>query len=294
MRDYSDPRGGVASAVRARVVTGLVVGIVTDNAHGAQQTSTGSGDYRVRVKFPSLPSSQGGEVNATGENSDQSYWARVMTFGAAAGGVGLYFLPEIDSEVVCAFVHGDPDQPVVLGTVWNGVHKPAYSNVDGRSETDRFQKNDDKFKLKTEAKKNDVRSISSRQGHELLFNDNLNDPGVVLSSGQKHRIVLNDKDGAPTQIEIYDGREENYILIDTKNKKITVETKTGDILLKAKEKIRLEAKTIETESSAETKMKVGSNFEMSASANMTVKAGGQGEVKASGSLVIKGATVNIN
>ena len=65
---------------------------------------------------------------------------------------------------------------------------------------------------------------------------------MALHTKQKHRIVLDDKDNEPTQIEIYDGKEENYILIDTKNKKITIESKTGDMLLKCKEKFTVEAK----------------------------------------------------
>ena len=141
---------------------------------------------------------------------------------------------------------------VVVGSLWNGKDKPSYSQQGRQSKTKRFQSNDDKFLGKTEAKKNDMRSISTRAKHELVFNDNADKPRVALRSGQKHRIVLNDKDNQPTQIEIYDGKEENYILIDTKNKKITIETKTGDILIKAKETIRLEAKTIETESRQET------------------------------------------
>src|SRR5207245_2846374 len=99
---------------------------------------------------------------------------------------------------------------------------------------------------KTESKKNDMKSFSFRKGHELIFNNNTDEPRVTMASGQKHRIVLNDKDNQPTQIEIYDGKEENYILIDTKNKKITMETKTGDILIKAKKTIRMECEKLET------------------------------------------------
>jgi uncharacterized protein involved in type VI secretion and phage assembly len=279
--------GGTTSRLRDRNIFGVVVGIVTDNVHP-------EGDYRVRVKFPTLPSSEGDDAKGSSQNKDQSWWARIVTFGAFKDGAGAFFLPEVDSEVLVAFMNGDFNQPIVIGTVWNGIEKPAYSNKEGTSPTNRYQSNDAKFKLKSEAKKNDVRGISTRKKHELVFNDNATEPGVVLSSGQKHRIVLNDKDNQPTQIEIYDGKEENYILIDNKNKKITIETKTGDMLLKAKNTIRLEAKTIETKSDQDTQMQVGKNFEMKASSNMTLKASGQGNVESSGTMTIKGSTVNIN
>lgn len=264
-----------AGRLHANNQFGLTVGIVTDNVHP-------QGDYRVRVKFPTLP------------GTDQSWWCRISTFGASKGGMGVFFLPEIDDEVLVAFVNGDFQQGVVVGTLWNGQDKPAYSNQDASSKTDRFQSNDAKFKLKSEAKKNDVRSISTRKKHELVFNDNASEPGVALSSGQKHRIVLNDKDNQPTQIEIYDGKEENYILIDNKNKKITIETKTGDMLFKAKNTIRLECNKLETDSKADTEMKVGANYKMTASSNMTIKASGSGDIESSGTMTIKGATVNIN
>lgn len=275
--------GAADERQKANKMYGLVVGIVTDNCADGQ-LPTGSGeDYRVRVKFPWLPG-----------DADQSYWARIATFMASKDGIGAFFLPEKDDEVLVAFVNGDFDHPVVVGTLWNGKDKPAYSNKEGSSKTNRYQSNDAKFKLKSEAKKNDIRSISTRAKHELVFNDNASEPGVALSSGQKHRIVLNDKDNQPTQIEIYDGKEENYILIDNKNKKITIETKTGDMLLKAKNTIRLECKTLETDSKQETKMKVGTNYSMQASSNMTLKAGGTATIESSGTMTIKGATVNIN
>lgn len=267
--------GSTTHRVKDAAVYGVVVGIVTDNVHP-------DGDYRVRVRFPTLP------------GEDQSWWARIATFGAGKDGRGAFFLPEVNDEVLVAFEHGDFNHPVVVGTLWNGVDKPAFSNQDGSSKTDRYQSNDEKFKGKSEAKKTDIRSFSSRAKHELVFNDNASKPRVVLSSGQKHRIVLDDDGNAPTQIEIYDGKEENYILIDTKNKKITIESKTGDLVLKAKEKIQLEAKSIETKSDQDTKMQVGKNFEMKASSNMTLKASGQANVEASSTMTIKGAKVNIN
>lgn len=279
--------GGTTARVRDSAAYGLRIGIVTDNNHP-------EGDYRVRVKFPTEPSSRDGKTNGAEENNDQSWWARIITFGAAKDGTGAFFLPEVDAEVICAFMNGDFNQPIVIGTVWNGVDKPAYSNVDGSSKTNRYQSNDAKMKAKSDAKKDDIRSISTRAKHELIFNDNASEPRVTIASGQKHRIVLNDKGNEPTQIEIYDGKEENYILIDTKNKKITVETKTGDMLLKAKNTLRLEAKTIETKSDQDTTMDVGKNFDMKAKSNMTMKASGQGTLQSSSTLTIKGSVVNIN
>ena len=258
-----------------RHIYGTMIGMMTDNVNP-------EGEYKVRVRFPTLP------------GDGASWWCRISTYGASKNGMGMFMLPEIDDEVLVVFNNGDVQQGIIIGTLWNGVDKPAYSNKDASSKTDRFQSNDAKFRGPVEAKKNDIRSFSSRQKHELVFNDNKTDPRVVLSSGQKHRIVLDDKGGAPTQIEIYDGKEENYILIDTKNKKITLETKTGDILLKAKKKITLDCEDLETKSSKTTKMTVGSDYEMKASGKSTIHSNGEGEVSAGAKLTVKGSTVNIN
>ena len=254
---------------------GVVSAVVTDNVCGENQNGFDK-DYRVRVKFPWLP------------GDDQSYWARITTFGAGPDR-GAFFLPEVDDEVLVIFVEGDFQQPVVIGTLWNGKDKPTYSNKDASGKGTWSS-----FEGKNEAKKNDLRMFTSRKFHQLIFNDNKSEPRVTLHSSQKHRIVLDDKGNEANKIEIYDGKEENYILIDTKNKKITIETKTGDMLLKAKNTLRIECKTLETNSDQETNMKVGTNFKMEAGTNMTLKAGAQAEIKSGAVMTIKGSVVNIN
>lgn len=262
----------------------VIVGVVTDNV--CDEALGEKNAYRVKVKFPTLPKPKSGE--------EDSFWCRIVTFGASKDGMGAFFLPEKDDEVLVVFLNGDFNQGFLLGTLWNGKDKPAFSNATGKSESKRFHENEAKYVGKPEAKKNDIRSISTRAKHELIFNDNKDNPLMSLVSGQKHRIVLNDKNNEPTQIEIFDGKEENYVLIDTKNKKITIESKTGDILIKAKETIRLEAKKIETDSKKDTDMKVGQNWDVKVSQNMTLKAGSQANIESGSTMVIKGSTVNIN
>ena len=272
-----DTKAGQVTGGNANTMT---IGIVTDNVHP-------QGDYRVKVKFPTLPAGKSGQ-------QEESFWCRIATFGAGTGGRGAFMLPEKDDEVLVTFLNGDFNQAVIMGTLWNGVDKPAYANKDAKSPTGRYNSDHGNFRGPAEAEKNDIRSFSSRAKHELIFNDNKDNPRVTIHSGTKHRIVLDDAGNEPTKIEIYDGKEENYILIDTKNKKITIETKTGDMLLKAKNTIRIECKTLETQTQQETNMKVGTNFSMKASSNMELKANGTATIQSSGTMTIKGATVNIN
>lgn len=266
-------QGSVGGRLATSNVWGMVVGIVTNIVHD-------NGDYRIKVRLPTLPNG--------GQSGEESWWARIVTFGAGKDR-GTFWLPEVEDEVLVGFVNGDINQPVIMGTFWNGVDKPIYSNKDAAGKV-----TDAGFQGKNEAKKNDLRVMRSRVGHQFIFNDNADEPRVALHSAKKHRIVLDDKDNAPTKIEIYDGKEENYILIDTKNKKITIEAKTGDMLLKCKETFTVEAKEIKMKSDQNTKLEVGQNFEMKASSNMTIKASGAGDIESSDAMTIKGSKVNIN
>ncbi|HEX9102319.1 MAG TPA: phage baseplate assembly protein V [Polyangia bacterium] len=264
---------GVGNTLRSHDVVGVMVGIVTNIAHD-------SGDYRVKVRFPTLPNG--------GQQGEDSSWFRIISYMAGKDR-GTFWLPEVEDEVLVCFVNGDFNQGVILGAFWNGTDKPIYSNKDAAGKV-----TDAGFQGKHEAKKNDLRVFRSRVGHQLVFNDNASEPRVALHSKQKHRIVLDDKDNAPTQIEIYDGKEENYILIDTKNKKITIESKSGSMLLKCKDTFTVQAGTIEMSSDKNTTIKVGQNFEMKASSNMTIKASGTGDIESSDAMTIKGSKVNIN
>jgi uncharacterized protein involved in type VI secretion and phage assembly len=276
--DRTSKAGSMAGANQANIR----IGIVTDNVEP-------KGDYRVKIKFPTLAPGK-----KSGGQEEDSFWCRIGTFGAGKGGRGMFALPEKDDEVLVAFVDGDVNQAVVIATMWNGVDKPSFANNDAKSPTGRYNSDHGDFRGQADAKKNDIRSFSSRAKHELIFNDNASNPRVTIQSGTKHRIVLNDEGNQPTKIEIYDGKEENYILINTKEKKITIESKTGDILIKAKEKVRIEAKNIETDSQQETSCKAGTNYKIQASSKIDIKAGGKMDITAAGPLTEKGSVINLN
>ncbi|MGE0716414.1 MAG: type VI secretion system Vgr family protein [Alphaproteobacteria bacterium] len=59
-------------------------------------------------------------------DEDSSCWIRVAQAWAGAGW-GSIFIPRIGMEVVVAFLEGDPDQPIVVGVVYNGQNVPPYA-----------------------------------------------------------------------------------------------------------------------------------------------------------------------
>jgi type VI secretion system secreted protein VgrG len=72
---------------------------------------------RVRVQFP---------WDREGKMDDNaSCWMRVSQ-GWAGTGYGLLNLPRVGQEVLVGFLDGDPDQPIVVGRVFNAVQQVPY------------------------------------------------------------------------------------------------------------------------------------------------------------------------
>lgn len=98
---------------------------------------------RVKVKF---------HWDRYCHNDDtDSCWIRVATPWAGTQW-GMIHLPRIGHEVVVHFIDGDPDQPIIIGSVYNADNMPPY-------------------KLPDEATKSGVKSRSSKQGGESNFNE---------------------------------------------------------------------------------------------------------------------------
>ena len=159
-------------------LSGVVIAMVTNN-----QDPDGLG--RVKLNFPWLAEDQ------------ESDWARVLT-PMAGQDRGLYFLHEVEDEVLVAFEHGDLRRPIVLGGLWNGVDTTPEANDDGE---------------------NNQRLIKSRSGHEIRLNDKSGEEKIeIIDSSGKQTIVI---DAAEDTITI------------TANADITIESSSGKLVLSA-------------------------------------------------------------
>ncbi len=186
---------------------GVTVAVVTNNKDP-------EGWGRVKLAFPWL---EGGK----------SAWAPVAT-PMAGPDRGLYFLPEIDDQVLVAFAHGDPDFPYVLGALWNDKDPPPEDNDDGE---------------------NNPRTIKSRSGHLLRFDD---------SDGDE-KIEILDKDGKQTMV------------FDTAAGTITVNA-DKDIVIEAKKgKLKLRGTGVEIVSKAGVKIEAKANVDVKTAAQVNVK-----------------------
>ena len=107
------------------IFTGLVMG--PQSSVGADiQMQSGEEIYTdslARVKVRLFYDHRG---EATGSDA---VWARVIQ-PWAGNGWGAQFLPRVGTEVAVGFVDGDPDRPMVIGGLYNGVSAPIYSDSD--------------------------------------------------------------------------------------------------------------------------------------------------------------------
>ncbi len=149
------------------------------------------GEGRVKIKFPWL------------SDDNETDWVRIATL-MAGGERGSFFLPEVGDEVLVAFEHGDINHPFVIGALWNGVDKPPETNSDG---------------------KNNIRKITSRSGHEIIFNDDDSamQEKIEIHTNSGHKIVLDDSVGQE-KIEIIDRTGSNKISIDSVQNSINIES----------------------------------------------------------------------
>jgi type VI secretion system secreted protein VgrG len=64
----------------------------------------------------------------------ESWWARIA-MPWAHNQMGFQFFPRKDSEVVIEFLDGNPERPIIVGAVYNGVKKVIYSLPDNKTQS---------------------------------------------------------------------------------------------------------------------------------------------------------------
>jgi type VI secretion system secreted protein VgrG len=78
---------------------------------------------RVKVHFPWDREGK--------KDADSSCWVRVATPWAGKGWGGIH-IPRIGQEVVVDFLEGDPDRPLIVGSVYNAEQMPPFALPEGK------------------------------------------------------------------------------------------------------------------------------------------------------------------
>ncbi len=147
-------------------------------------------------------------------DANSSCWIRVGQAWAGQGW-GAIHIPRIGHEVIVAFLEGDPDQPIIVGGVYNAANMPPYTLPDNMTQSG-------------------IRSRSTLEGgvenyNELRFEDKKGSELITFHAERDfERVVENNdslvvgSDQAPVgsqTISVYKDRTET---VETGNETVTV------------------------------------------------------------------------
>ncbi len=226
-------------------VEGLQIGVVSKLDEDPLQ------QHRVQVILPIL------------EAENEGVWARLSTFYASQG-IGNFFIPELGDEVVLGYFNNNPNEPVILGSLYSSKNSPPYD----LSAENNIKAIVTKSKLTIEFdEENKVTTISTPSGNEIVLSDK--DKSIVLQDQNSNKVEL-----SPDGIS----------LDSPKDIKITAK---GAISLEAAGDINLSS------TAGDLNGKAG-NVSLDAKIGFVAKGAASAEVSASGQTTVKGAMVMIN
>jgi type VI secretion system secreted protein VgrG len=132
---------------------------------------------RVKIRFPGMRPADHRHAQGAGASDTpaDSAWVRVASNWAGNGNgsqrqSGFIGLPRVGSEVLVAFLGGDPDRPIVLAQLYNGrAAPPAFSGV-GELPGNRYLSG------------TRSREVKGMRGNQLRFDDTTNQISAQLAS----------------------------------------------------------------------------------------------------------------
>lgn len=233
--DNPEPGGAEAAGLTAPI-RGLQIGKVTKIVEDPDSR------LRVQVNLPLF-----------GEE-DTLVWARFAAPYSTAQ-AGIQFIPEIDDEVVVAFLNADPNAPVILGSLHNGSNAQPYAPDEPNTFKGIVSKSLMKIEFEDEKK---ILTVETPGGHSLVLDDDAKTITITDSTGNSMEMA------------------ESGITLDSPGD-INL-TATGNISMKATGDASLE----------------GMNVNLTANTQLKAMGNAGAEFSSSGQAVVKGAIVMIN
>ena len=183
----------------------------------------------------------------------------------AGKGWGTYFWPRLDDEVLIDFMEGDPDQPIVVGSVYNGVNMPKYdpagqytlSGILTRSSKDGG-----------EANANELR-FEDLKGKEQIFMNAERDYDLHVEHDW-HTLVGNEQHTKVTKNQYEEVDGDSHLLV--KGKQIHEVDADADLNVKGKQIVQVGGDREHTVG-GNIKEQVGASYGMTVAENLVQQAG---------------------
>ncbi len=216
-------------------------------------------------------------------NEGSSCWMRVAQNWAGKKW-GTMFIPRIGMEVIVDFIEGDPDQPIIIGSVYNADTMPPYALPDEKT----------KSTIKTNSSKggggfNELR-FEDKKGSEQIFIHAQKDQDIRVKNDCKETI-MHDRHLYVENEQFEKVKKDKHLeVVGNQNEKIggsVSQTIAGSVNVKIGGKYAAEY-------GQEIHLKAGTTTVIEAGAALTLKVGGNFININPGGIFIKGTMVMIN
>jgi len=264
---------------------------------------------RVKVQF---------HWDRDGKNDDNSScWIRVSQTWAGKKW-GAFFTPRIGNEVLVSFIDGDPDRPIIMGSVYNGDNQAPYASAKSQSgfkshstkegaTSDfnelRFEDKKDAEEIYLQAQKDYVRHVKNLekatidgQQEQQIKADRIitvtegnethtiekGDQAFTLTEGSRATTIGNDDDTTISNNNTIDVGNDNSLTIGNDQKTEVTGAST------------LEAKEIKLTGKQKIELKVGGSSIKIESTGITIKVGGNSIKLDPAGVTVKGTMIKLD
>ncbi|MEZ8783648.1 type VI secretion system Vgr family protein [Vibrio splendidus] len=237
--NYPSPRDKAKiHGLQSAIVAGSTAGEINQDDQG-----------RVRIQFH-------WDTEASGDKT--SCYVRVAQMMAGSG-YGAQFIPRVGQEVLVSFIDGDPDQPIITGSVYNSKNSPPYKEAN--------------------VTKTGISTKLSGLANELYFDDK-KDNELLYMHATKDFI----KEVENNLTETIKGE-----LLQKTTKQVTVSTE-DNYTLSSDKAISEKGKSISLEADDKIELTVGSSKITMSSSSISIEASNI-DIKASSALNLEGMNV---
>jgi len=208
-------------------------------------------------------------------NEESSCWVRVAQSWAGKNW-GVQYVPRIGQEVVVSFLEGDPDHPLIIGSVYNADQMPPYE-------------------LPANPTQSGVKSRSSKDGtaenfNEIRFEDKKDAEEIYIHAEKNMKVVVENDQTITVGVEKADKGDRTTTIQNNDTLSVGNDLETT---VKGKETHKV-TKDRETTIDANDKLDVSQKYTLKAGDQITLEVGmAKIVMKSDGNIEISGAQVKI-